>query len=160
MQFAASHLGHSALTGLLLDLLAAGDDPRVVTVSSLNHRRERLNFDDLSGERAYAPTGFYNQSKLANAVFGHELRRRLSEARSPVRSLLAHPGCTATSLSTSGPFGLVKLVFGRLLRPLAQPPSRVPSRSSTRPRRRRRRAAGSSARTAWAGCAERRSGWN
>ncbi|MFJ3624966.1 oxidoreductase [Streptomyces albidoflavus] len=121
VQFAANHLGHFALTGLLLDLLA-GDDPRVVTVSSLNHRQGRLDFDDLSGERAYAPMGFYNQSKLANAVFGYELHRRLGEARSPVRSLLAHPGYSATGLSTSGTFGLVKLVFGRLLRPVAQPP--------------------------------------
>ncbi|MFF7028654.1 SDR family NAD(P)-dependent oxidoreductase [Streptomyces albidoflavus] len=122
VRFAANHLGHFALTGLLLDLLAAGDDPRVVTVSSLNHRQGRLDFDDLSGERAYAPMGFYNRSKLANAVFGYELHRRLGEARSPVRSLLAHPGYSATGLSTSGTFGLVKLVLGRLLRPVAQPP--------------------------------------
>ncbi|GAA0596354.1 oxidoreductase [Streptomyces crystallinus] len=122
LQFAGNHLGHFALTGLLLDLLAAGRDPRVVTVSSVNHRKGRLRFDDLAGERGYSPMAFYDQSKLANAVFGHELHRRLTEAGSPVRSVLAHPGYTATNLQTSAPVGLVKLLFGRLLTPLAQRP--------------------------------------
>ncbi|MFI8946508.1 oxidoreductase [Streptomyces sp. NPDC053750] len=124
LQFAGNHLGHFALTGLLLDLLADGNDPRVVTVTSTNHRQGRLFLDDLTGERSYSPMGFYNQSKFANAVFGRELHRRLTGAGSPVRSLLAHPGYTATRLQTSAPVGLVKLVFGRLLIPLAQSPDR------------------------------------
>ncbi|MFJ9852654.1 oxidoreductase [Streptomyces sp. NPDC101150] len=124
VQFAANHLGHFALTGLLLDLLEAGDNPRVVTVSSPNHRQGTLFFDDLSGERKYSPMGYYNQSKLANAVFGWELHKRLTAADSPVRSLLAHPGYTATNLQTSAPVGMVKLLFGRLLLPLAQSPDR------------------------------------
>lgn len=119
-QFAVNHLGHFALTGLLLEMLARGSDPRVVTVTSLNHRRGRVRFDDLSGERSYAPMAFYDWSKFANAVFGLELHRRLTAAGSPVRSLLAHPGYTATGLATSGTSGVVKLVFGRMLRPLAQ----------------------------------------
>ncbi|MFK0099341.1 oxidoreductase [Streptomyces sp. NPDC091040] len=123
VQFAANHLGHFALTGRLLDLLSAGTDPRVVTVSSPNHRKAHLYFDDLTGERRYSPMGYYNQSKLANAVFGHELHRRLTEAGSPVRSLLAHPGYTATGLQTGGPVALVSLMFGRVLKPLAQPPA-------------------------------------
>ncbi|MFD9903442.1 oxidoreductase [Streptomyces sp. NPDC059063] len=122
VQFACNHLGHFALTGLLLDLLSAGRDPRVVTVSSVNHRKGRIRFDDLAGERGYSPMGFYDQSKLANAVFGRELHRRLTEAGSPVRSVLAHPGYTATNLQKNGPVGLVKLLFGRLLTPLAQAP--------------------------------------
>ncbi|KQX36772.1 short-chain dehydrogenase [Streptomyces sp. Root63] len=122
LQFACNHLGHFALTGLLLDLLAGGRDPRVVTVTSVNHRKARLHFDDLNGERDYGPMAFYDRSKLANAVFGHELHRRLTASGSPVRSLLAHPGYTATGLQTSGPTGLVKLLFGRVLRPLAQHP--------------------------------------
>ncbi|MGI5532084.1 oxidoreductase [Streptomyces syringium] len=122
LQFAANHLGHFALTGLLLDLLTAGRDPRVVTVSSTNHRQGRLFFDDLSGERKYSPMAFYNQSKFANAVFGWELHRRLTAAGGPVRSLLAHPGYTATNLQTSGPVGVVKVLFGRILTPLAQSP--------------------------------------
>ncbi|WP_067822274.1 oxidoreductase [Actinomadura kijaniata] len=125
LQFACNHLGHFALTGLLLDLLTAGRDPRVVTVSSVNHRRATLRFDDLTGERGYAPMAFYNQSKLANAVFGWELHRRLTAAGSPVRSLLAHPGYTATNLQTSATTGLWRVVFGRVGNPLfAQPPAR------------------------------------
>lgn len=120
LQFAANHLGHFALTGLLLDRLAAGNDPRVVTVSSLKHRKGRLRFDDLHGERGYAPMPFYDQSKLANAVFGHELHRRLTAVGSPVRSVLAHPGYAATNLPAATPVPLVRVLFGRLLKPLAQ----------------------------------------
>ncbi|MBO0651315.1 SDR family oxidoreductase [Streptomyces triculaminicus] len=125
LQFACNHLGHFALTGLLLDLLTAGHDPRVVTVSSVNHRKAYLRFDDLMGERGYSPMGFYNQSKFANAVFGRELHLRLTRAGSPVRSLLAHPGYTATNLQTSAPTGLWRIVFGRIGNPLlAQDPDR------------------------------------
>lgn len=121
-QFAANHLGHFALTGLLLDLMADGDDPRVVTVTSTNHRQAKIFFDDLTGELKYSPMDYYNQSKLANAVFGWQLHQRLNAAGSPVRSVLAHPGYASTNLQTSAPVGMVKLVFGRLLRPLAQSP--------------------------------------
>ncbi|WP_228000739.1 oxidoreductase [Nocardia australiensis] len=124
LQFATNHLGHFAITGLLLDLLAAGNEPRVVTVTSIDHRQGRLFHDDLTGEHKYSPKGFYNQSKFANAVFGWELHRRLTAADSPVRSLLAHPGYTATNLQTSSPEGMVKLLFGHLLAPLAQAPGR------------------------------------
>ncbi|MER7947257.1 oxidoreductase [Streptomyces sp. NPDC096079] len=125
LQFAANHLGHFALTGLLLDGLAAGTDPRVVTVSSINHRQGSLRFEDLSGERGYAPMAFYNQSKFANAVFGKELHRRLTAAAGPVRSVLAHPGYTATSLQMKDTSGLTKLFFGRVGNPLlAQRPER------------------------------------
>ncbi|MEV4433336.1 oxidoreductase [Streptomyces sp. NPDC049585] len=118
LQFACNHLGHFALTGLLLDLLSAGDDPRVVTVSSLNHRKARIDFDDLHGERSYSPMGAYNQSKLANAVFGHELHRRLTATGSPVRSLLAHPGYTATALQMRASTAALRLLLGRIGNPL------------------------------------------
>ncbi|MFI1974813.1 oxidoreductase [Streptomyces wedmorensis] len=125
LQFAVNHLGHFALTGLLLDLLAAGRDPRVVTVSSINHRQGSLRFDDLAGERGYAPMAFYNQSKFANAVFGRELHRRLVATRSPVRAVLAHPGYTATNLQTKDTGGLARLVLGYVGNPLlAQRPER------------------------------------
>ncbi|MER5205143.1 oxidoreductase [Streptomyces sp. NPDC002825] len=125
LQFATNHLGHFALTGLLLDLLAAGTDPRVVTVSSINHRQGSLRFDDLNGEHGYTPMAFYNQSKFANAVFGKELHRRLTATASPVRSVLAHPGYTATNLQMKDTSGLAKLFFGRIGNPLlAQCPER------------------------------------
>lgn len=122
LQFAANHLGHFALTGLLLDRLAAGREPRVVTVSSLEHRRGKIDFDDIGGERRYSPMGSYRQAKLANTVFGHTLQQRLAAAGSPVRSVLAHPGYTATNLQKDAPVALVRFVFGRVLGPLlAQP---------------------------------------
>ncbi|MDG4833639.1 oxidoreductase [Solwaraspora sp. WMMD1047] len=102
-QFAANHLGHFALTGLLLDLIRRSPDGRVVTVSSGVHRRGRIHFDDLTGERSYSPTGFYAQSKFANVLFGLELDRRLRAAGLPVRSILAHPGYAATNLVRPGP---------------------------------------------------------
>jgi NAD(P)-dependent dehydrogenase (short-subunit alcohol dehydrogenase family) len=124
MQFAVNHLGHFALTGLLMDLLATSADPRVVTVTSNLHRKGRLQFDDLTGEHGYRPMTFYNQSKLANAVFGIELHRRLTAAANPVMSLLAHPGYSVTNLQKSGTVGLNRLML-RIGTPLmAQPAAR------------------------------------
>jgi NAD(P)-dependent dehydrogenase (short-subunit alcohol dehydrogenase family) len=120
IQFATNHLGHFALTGLLLDVLRAGHDPRVVTVTSTMHRRGRIRFEDLTGTRSYSPAMFYAQSKLANVLFGLELDRRLRAAGDPVCSLLAHPGYAATNLQTSGPTGLMKLLGGLGNRLLAQ----------------------------------------
>ncbi|MFJ8822692.1 oxidoreductase [Streptomyces sp. NPDC102467] len=120
VQFATNHLGHFALTGLLLDLLAQAPEPRVVTVSSLEHRKGRVDFDDLKGERRYVPMEWYRQSKLANALFGLELHRRLTASGSPIRSVLAHPGYSATGLQTNGTARLPRLLFGYLARPLAQ----------------------------------------
>lgn len=102
-QFAANHLGHFALTGLLLDRLAEGADPRVVVVSSLAHGRGRIRFEDLTGAEGYGPFKFYAQSKLANMLFALELDRRLRAAGSPVRSLVAHPGLASTDLVKSYP---------------------------------------------------------
>jgi NAD(P)-dependent dehydrogenase (short-subunit alcohol dehydrogenase family) len=108
-QFAANHLGHFALTGLLLDRIRP--DGRVVVLSSTLHRSGRIHFDDLTGERSYSPTAFYSQSKFANTVFGLELDRRLRAAGRPIRSVLAHPGYSATNLQTSGPTGLMPMLF-------------------------------------------------
>ncbi|GIH01944.1 short-chain dehydrogenase [Rhizocola hellebori] len=116
-QFAANHLGHFALTGLLFPIIAKGEDPRVVTVSSGLHKRGRIHFDDLTGERKYSPTGYYSQSKFANVLFGLELDRRLRAAGLPVRSLLAHPGYAATNLQSTGPTGVLAFLmrFGNSL---------------------------------------------
>lgn len=100
-QFGTNHLGHFALTGLLLDRLGKGQGPRVVTVSSLAHNSGRIHFEDLTGERGYAPVRYYEQSKFANMLFTLELDRRLRAAGSPVRSLAAHPGFSDTELMQS-----------------------------------------------------------
>jgi len=111
LQFGTNHLGHFALTGLLLDALAAGDASRVVTVSSLEHRPGKLAFDDLQSESGYSPRGAYQQSKFANVVFGLELDRRLRAAGLPVISVLAHPGYSATNLQSTGPTGPMKAIL-------------------------------------------------
>ncbi len=111
LQFGTNHLGHFALTGLLLDRLEAADAPRVVTLSSIEHKPGRLNFDDLQCERSYSPRGAYQQSKLANAVFGLELDRRLRAAGLPVISVLAHPGYSATNLQLTGPTGPMRTLL-------------------------------------------------
>jgi NAD(P)-dependent dehydrogenase (short-subunit alcohol dehydrogenase family) len=115
LQFATNHLGHFALTGLLMDHIgeaaAARGDARVVTVSSALHRRGSIHFDDLTGERSYSPTGFYAQSKFANILFGLELDRRLRSSGVPIRSVLAHPGYAATNLQAAGPTGLMKSIM-------------------------------------------------
>ena len=110
LQFGTNHLGHFALTGLLLGHLG-GSDPRVVTVSSIEHRPGKIDFADLAWEHDYGPRPAYQRSKLANAAFGIELDRRLRAAGSPVKSLLAHPGYSATNLQTSGPTGPMNLIL-------------------------------------------------
>ncbi len=100
MQFGTNHLGHFALTGALLPLLAAQPDARVATVSSSLHRIGRINFDDLQGERQYNPWAAYGQSKLANLLFAFELQRRADTAGMRLLSVVAHPGYAATNLQT------------------------------------------------------------
>lgn len=102
-QMATNHLGHYALTGLLLATLLAAPQPRVVTVSSLAHRIGRINFEDLQGERSYSNWRAYSQSKLANLLFCFELQRRASAAGTELHSVAAHPGYAATNLQFAGP---------------------------------------------------------
>jgi NAD(P)-dependent dehydrogenase (short-subunit alcohol dehydrogenase family) len=85
-------LGHFALTGLLLGLLNATTQARVVTVSGFGHRLDAINFEDLNWQRAYV------QSKLANLLFTYELQRKLSAAGQGTLAVAAHPGWTATNL--------------------------------------------------------------
>ena len=120
LQFATNHLGHFALTGLLLDRLGAAPDARVVTLTSLEHRAGHIRFDDLQLEDGYVPRKAYRQSKLANAAFGLELDRRLRAAGSAVKSLLAHPGYSATNLQSTGPTGIMKALLWVGNRVLAQ----------------------------------------
>jgi NAD(P)-dependent dehydrogenase (short-subunit alcohol dehydrogenase family) len=99
LQFGINHLGHFALTGLLIDRLAALPGARVVTVSSNNHADGQINFGDLQSERGYRRMAGYSQSKLANLMFTYELQRRLHSAGSPAIAAAAHPGLTRTDLA-------------------------------------------------------------
>ncbi|MDQ3320054.1 MAG: oxidoreductase [Actinomycetota bacterium] len=103
MQFGTNHLGHFALTGLLLPGLSGRPDPRVVTVSSGAHKMGKIDFGDLQGERRYQKWKAYGQSKLANLLFAFELGRRASAAGLPLTSVAAHPGYAATNLQSAGP---------------------------------------------------------
>lgn len=123
LQFAVNHLGHFALTALLLDRMKDSQDGRVVTVTSNLHKRGRIHFDDLHGEHKYSRTGYYAQSKLANVVFAIELNRRLRAAGLGIRSVLAHPGYAATNLQSTGPTGLGKLTMKLTNRIFAQDPA-------------------------------------
>jgi len=125
-QFGTNHLGHFALTGRLLPVLARRPGRRVVTVSSNQHKRAKgIDFDDLQGERGYRPWGAYAQSKLANAMFVLELDRRLRAAGLDTVSAGAHPGFAHTNLQVSGPrsggTSLVARGMGLATRLFAQP---------------------------------------
>ena len=98
LQFGTNHLGHFALTNLLLPHVTE----RVVTVASAAHRHGRIDLDDPNWERRpFRNWAAYGQSKLANLLFTLELERRLRAAASPVRALAAHPGYAATNLQSA-----------------------------------------------------------
>ncbi|GAT67846.1 short-chain dehydrogenase [Planomonospora sphaerica] len=101
-QFGVNHLGHFALTGLLLPELLARPGARVVTVTSGLHRSGRMDFDDLMGERRYGKFSAYTQSKLANVLFALELHRRATAAGTDLVSAIAHPGVARTNLARTG----------------------------------------------------------
>jgi NAD(P)-dependent dehydrogenase (short-subunit alcohol dehydrogenase family) len=103
MQLGTNHLGHFALTGLLLGRLLARPEPRVVTVASEAHKIGKIDFDDLQSERRYQKWKAYGQSKLANLLFTFELGRRSDAAGTALRSVAAHPGYAATNLQSTGP---------------------------------------------------------
>jgi NAD(P)-dependent dehydrogenase (short-subunit alcohol dehydrogenase family) len=103
MQLGTNHLGHFALTGLLLDSILAAPAGRIVNVSSTAHKMGRMNFDDLHGERRYMKWVAYAQSKLANLLFTYELQRRLEAAGARAIGVACHPGYSATNLQAVGP---------------------------------------------------------
>ena len=116
LQFGTNHLGHFALTGLLLDTLVDVPGSRIVTVSSNGHKMGgAIHFDDLQWERSYSRIGAYAQSKLANLMFTYELQRRLAPRGTTV-AVAAHPGTSSTELdrhlpAVAQPF---KAVFSRV----------------------------------------------
>jgi NAD(P)-dependent dehydrogenase (short-subunit alcohol dehydrogenase family) len=98
LTFATNHLGHFALTGLLLESLLAAPDSRIVTMSSQGHVDGVMNFADLQSEQNYDPARAYHQSKLANLLFTYELDRQLRSAAAATLALGAHPGVVYTDL--------------------------------------------------------------
>ena len=106
LQFGTNHLGHFALTGLLLDRLLAVPGSRIVTVSSTGHRiRAAIHFDDLNWERSYSRVAAYGQAKLANLMFTYELQRRLAP-HGTTAAVAAHPGVSNTELVRNAPAAL------------------------------------------------------
>jgi NAD(P)-dependent dehydrogenase (short-subunit alcohol dehydrogenase family) len=99
LQFGTNHLGHFALTGLLMNSLLAAHGSRVVTLSSNGHRAGRMNFADLQWTRHYNRYSAYSRSKLSNLLFTYELQRRLAAAKAHTIALAAHPGTARTELT-------------------------------------------------------------
>jgi len=104
MQLGTNHLGHYALTGLLLPQLQARPGGRVVSVTSFGHKVGRMNFDDLQWERSYRKWLAYGRSKLANLLFTFELDRRARAAGSTIVAAVAHPGYANTNLQSGTSF--------------------------------------------------------
>ena len=125
LQIGINHLGHFALTGLLLDLLRDTEGSRVVVLSSITHKQARrgIDFDDLQSERHYRRSAAYARSKLANLMFMYALQRRLAGSDARAIALAAHPGFTATELTrhTPAPLRPLNALFAA---PLAQPVER------------------------------------
>jgi NAD(P)-dependent dehydrogenase (short-subunit alcohol dehydrogenase family) len=115
MQFGTNHLGHFALTGLLIERLLATQNSRVVSVSSTAHRWGRVRFDDLQRERRYRKWLAYGQSKLANLLFVRELQRRLASKDASTIAVAAHPGYASTHLQAVGPEMAGSRVMARVM---------------------------------------------
>jgi retinol dehydrogenase 14 len=123
---AVNHLAPFLLTSLLLDRLETSDHARVVTVTSHAHAQGRIDFDDLQGVASYSGSRAYNQSKLANLLFTHELARRLH--RSTVTANAVHPGVVSTAFGAEDP-GRTQRLMVPLLRPLMKSAARGASTS-------------------------------
>lgn len=122
-QFGTNHLGHFALSGLLLETLLATPASRVVTLSSTAAEMGRIFFDDLMLSRSYERWKAYSQSKLANLIFALELQRRLAAAGADCISVAAHPGFASTNLQTAGLSqgnAILSYTLTRMFMPLAQ----------------------------------------
>ncbi|MDQ1080637.1 SDR family oxidoreductase [Pseudoroseomonas cervicalis] len=125
LQLGTNHLGHVALTAHLLPLLRRGQDPRVVTLSSVAARAGAIRFEDLQSERDYKPMPAYAQSKLACLMFAFELQRRSEAGGWGLSSIAAHPGVSRTGLLHNAPgrfsaAGLTRSLLWFLFQPAAQ----------------------------------------
>ncbi len=115
LQFGTNHLGHFALTGLLIDLIKSTNNSRIINVSSAAHKSGNLNFDDLNWEkRKYKAWKAYGDSKISNLYFTYELQRKLSSSNSNIIVSASHPGWTATDLQRhSGFFEFLNPLFAQ-----------------------------------------------
>src|SRR6478735_9893682 len=120
LQFGTNHLGHFALTGLLLPALLESSAPRVVTVSSIAHHDGRPSLLEGNPESSYRPQRAYGNSKLANLLFARELHKRAVASSSPLVSTAAHPGVSATEL-VADPNGMGANRLVRLAAPYVMP---------------------------------------
>ncbi|WP_431513586.1 SDR family oxidoreductase [Variovorax sp. DAIF25] len=125
MQFGTNYLGHFALTARLLPLLRQGNQPRVVSLSSVAARSGAINFDDLQARHGYRPMPVYGQSKLACLMFALELQRRSDAGGWGIQSIPAHPGVSRTDLLPNGAgawsaAGIARRYMWFLFQPAAQ----------------------------------------
>lgn len=120
LQFGSNHIGHFALTGLLLPLLKKTPGSRVVTLSSIAHRGASIDFDNLDGSKGYKAMKFYGQSKLANLLFAKELDNRLKLHGIETISVACHPGISNTNLFNLGKGETPKYMKG-LVKLFSQP---------------------------------------
>ncbi len=98
LQFATNHLGHFALTSLLIDIMPNDEQSRIISYSSVAHKSASIHFDDIECKNAKGYGAAYGQSKLACLMFGDELNRRLKKSESKILSLSVHPGVSDTGL--------------------------------------------------------------
>lgn len=135
LQFGTNHLGHFALAGRLANLLHATAGSRLVVVSSLAHKRGRLDFSDLNWEkRKYNAAQAYCDSKLANLLFAYAYARRLKDQGKTLRVTAAHPGWTSTELQRNMPFsGVLNAIFGQGVEMGALPTLRAACDSAAQP---------------------------
>ncbi len=113
-QFGINHLGHFALTSLLLKTMLNTPSSRVVTVSSRMHVDGKMAWEDLMSEKSYDRWAAYRQSKLANLLFAFELGRRLDVNGSETRSIAVHPGTAATNWAQNNLGGFMGFLFGKM----------------------------------------------
>lgn len=113
-QFGINHLGHFALTGLLIKTLVNTPASRIVTISSRMHSNGKIVWDDLMGQYSYSRAEAYQQSKLANLLFAFELARRLEAKGSDCKSIAVHPGLVATNWAQNNLGGFMGFLMGKV----------------------------------------------
>lgn len=122
-QFGINHLGHFALTGLLLDVLLSTPSSRIVTVGSRMHADGNMDWDDIMSEQSYERWRAYRQSKLANMLFAFGLGRKLQAVGSETRSIAVHPGVSATNWAQNNFDGLMAFLLGKMSNAFYQSPA-------------------------------------